>query len=84
LDLKRPKHSNKSGVRGSVDSSHISINPNDVNLGMNRDRDDSAKRNTQFAPNPRAQNRTFIGDSHENNNVFKQERMSVTHLLNTS
>jgi len=87
MDLKRPKQT-KSGIRGSVDSSHISINPNDVNLGMNRE-DNNPKKSTQFAPsslNPRgAQNRTFIGgDLNDNGNVFKQERMSVTHLLNTS
>jgi len=87
MDLKRPKQT-KSAIRGSVDSSHISINPNDVNLGMNRE-DNNPKKSTQFAPsslNPRgAQNRTFIGgDLNDNGNVFKQERMSVTHLLNTS
>jgi len=75
-------------MRGSRDSSPTSIKPQDMTYNKNREVNNSyVKQNNYITPpsgnNQHQTNKSNIGESIDNGNVFKHERMSVTHLLNT-
>lgn len=86
-ESKKPKQS-KSAIRSSANSSHISFNANEV--GNNRETNNSSylKKSDYITPpqgfSRKYDNKSYVGEPVDTANVFKQDRMNVTHLLNTS
>lgn len=76
-------------VRSSANSSHISFNANEFSTNFRDGNTDHSRKGSYNNPQDNTKynvnnNKSYVGDLTDTSNVFKQERMSVTQLLNTT